>query len=49
MPKYIWNLTFILKILDEQVMVMTDNACAELLQKERNKLFNQIFEQNKRA
>ncbi|MFK5947509.1 MAG: hypothetical protein QM500_01910 [Methylococcales bacterium] len=36
-------------ILDEQVMEMTDNACAELLQKERNKLFNQIFEQNKRA
>lgn len=28
---------------------MTDNACAELLQKERNELFNQIFEQNKRA
>jgi hypothetical protein len=28
---------------------MTDNACAELLQKESNKLFNQIFEQNKRA
>jgi len=37
------------EILDEQVMEMTDNACAELLQKERNKLFNQIFEQNKRA
>jgi len=37
------------EILDEQVMEMTDNACAELLQNERNKLFNQIFEQNKRA
>jgi hypothetical protein len=30
-------------------MEMTDNACAELLQKERNNLFNQIFEQNKQA
>lgn len=40
---------FLFEILDEQVMEMTDNACAELLQKERNKLFNQIFEQNKRA
>jgi len=40
---------FHFEILDEQVMEMTDNACAELLQKERNKLFNQIFEQNKRA
>lgn len=40
---------FHFEILDEQVMAMTDNACAELLQKERNKLFNQIFEQNKRA
>jgi transposase InsO family protein len=40
---------FQFEILDEQVMEMTDNACAELLQKERNKLFNQIFEQNKRA
>tara|TARA_R110000751_G_scaffold116604_2_gene216703 strand:- start:521693 stop:521812 length:120 start_codon:yes stop_codon:yes gene_type:complete len=29
--------------------VHSDNVCAELLQKERNKLFNQIFEQNKRA
>ena len=37
------------EILDEQVMAMTDNACAELLQKERNKLFNQIYEQDKRA
>lgn len=37
------------EILDEQVLELTDNACAELLQKERNKLFNQIFEQNKRA
>jgi transposase InsO family protein len=37
------------EILDEQVMEMTDNSCAELLQKERNKLFNQIFEQNRRA
>ena len=37
------------EILDEQVMEMTDNACAELLQKERKKLFNQIFEQDKRA
>lgn len=37
------------EILDEQVMEMTDNACVELLQKERNKLFNQIFEQSKRA
>lgn len=37
------------EILDEQVMEMTDNACVELLKKERNKLFNQIFEQNKRA
>ncbi|PAJ75273.1 hypothetical protein CJF42_06390 [Pseudoalteromonas sp. NBT06-2] len=38
------------EILDEQVMGMTDNASAELLQKERKKLFNQIFEQdNKRA
>jgi transposase InsO family protein len=36
-------------ILDEQAMEMTDNACAELLQKERHKLFNQIFDQNKRA
>ncbi|MFT5852236.1 MAG: hypothetical protein ACI87J_002212 [Colwellia sp.] len=25
-------------------MAMTDNACAELLQKERNKLFNPSFE-----
>jgi hypothetical protein len=33
------------KKLDQQVMAMTDNACAELLQKERNKLFNPIFEQ----
>jgi len=40
---------FHFEILDEQVMEMTDNACAELLQKERNKLFNQIFEQNKQA
>ncbi len=40
---------FHFEILDEQVMEMTDNACAELLQKERNKLFNLIFEQNKRA
>lgn len=40
---------FHFEILDEQVMEMTDNACAELLQKERNELFNQIFEQNKRA
>lgn len=40
---------FHFEILDEQAMEMTDNACAELLQKERNKLFNQIFEQNKRA
>jgi len=40
---------FYFEILDEQVMEMTDNACAELLQKKRNKLFNQIFEQNKRA
>lgn len=40
---------FHFEILDEQVMEMTDNDCAELLQKERNKLFNQIFEQNKRA
>jgi transposase InsO family protein len=40
---------FHFEILDEQVMAMTDNACAELLQKERNKLFNQIFEQNNRA
>ncbi|MBL4942274.1 MAG: hypothetical protein JKY81_11495 [Colwellia sp.] len=40
---------FLFEILDEQVMEMTDNACAELLLKERNKLFNQIFEQNKRA
>tara|TARA_R110001583_G_scaffold27381_3_gene97948 strand:+ start:187 stop:1494 length:1308 start_codon:yes stop_codon:yes gene_type:complete len=30
--------------LDEQVMSMTDNACAELLQQERNKLFDQVFE-----
>lgn len=37
------------EILDEQAMEMTDNASAELLQKERTKLFNQIFEQNKRA
>jgi transposase InsO family protein len=37
------------EILDEQVMEMSDNDCAELLQKERNKLFNQIFEQHKRA
>jgi transposase InsO family protein len=37
------------EILDKQALEMTDNACAELLQKERNKLFNQIFEQNKRA
>ena len=37
------------EILDKQAMEMTDNACAELLQKERNNLFNQIFEQNKRA
>ena len=38
------------EILDEQVIEMTDNACVELLQKERKKLFNQIFEQkNKRA
>ena len=28
---------FHLEILDKQVMEMTDNACAELLQKERNK------------
>lgn len=40
---------FHFEILDEQAIEMTDNACAELLQKERNKLFNQIFEQNKRA
>ena len=40
---------FHFEILDEQAMEMTDNACAELLLKERNKLFNQIFEQNKRA
>jgi CYTH domain-containing protein len=40
---------FHFEILDEQAMEMTDNACAELLQKERNKLFNQIFEQNKQA
>jgi len=40
---------FYFEILDEQAIKMTDNACAELLQKERNKLFNQIFEQNKRA
>ena len=40
---------FHFEILDEQVMEMTDNACAELLQKERKKLFNQIFEQDKRA
>ncbi len=40
---------FHFEILDEQAMEMTDNACAELLQKERNELFNQIFEQNKRA
>lgn len=31
------------------MMEMTDNAGAKLLQKERNKLFNQIFEQNKGA
>jgi transposase len=37
------------EILEQQAMEMTDNACAELLQKERNTLFNQIFEQNKRA
>jgi hypothetical protein len=36
------NLCF--KKLDEQVMAMTDNACAELLHKERSKLFNPIFE-----
>ncbi|MFT5852310.1 MAG: hypothetical protein ACI87J_002286 [Colwellia sp.] len=30
--------------IDEQVMALTDNACADLLHKERNKLFNQIFE-----
>jgi hypothetical protein len=35
--------------LDEQVMAITDNACAELLQKERNKLFNPIVEQYKQA
>jgi hypothetical protein len=40
---------FHFEILDEQAMEMTDNACAKLLQKERNELFNQIFEQNKRA
>ena len=43
------KLDFHFEILDEQAMEMTDNACAELLQKERNKLFNLIFEQNKRA
>lgn len=37
------------EILNKLAMKMTDNACAELLQKERGKLFNQIFEQNKRA
>jgi hypothetical protein len=40
---------FHFEILDEQAMEMTDNVCAELIQKERIKLFNQIFEQNKRA
>jgi CYTH domain-containing protein len=40
---------FHFEILDEQAMEMTDNACTELLQKERNNLFNQIFEQNKQA
>lgn len=40
---------FNFEILEKQAMEMSDNACAELLQKERNKLFNQIFEQNKRA
>jgi hypothetical protein len=40
---------FHFEILDEQALEMTDNACAELLKKERNKLFNPIFEQNKRA
>jgi hypothetical protein len=40
---------FHFEILDVQAMEMSDNACAELLQKERNELFNQIFEQNKRA
>jgi hypothetical protein len=40
---------FHFEIVDDQVMEMTDNACAELLQKERNELFKQIFERNKRA
>jgi len=40
---------FHFEILDEQALEMNDNACVELLQKERSKLFNPIFEQNKQA
>ena len=40
------SITF--EILVAEVMKMTDNQAAELLQKEKLKLFNQIFEQNKK-
>jgi len=40
------NITF--EILETEAMKMTDNKAAELLQKEKLKLFNQIFEQNKK-
>ena len=36
------------EVLEAQAMKMTDNQAAELLQKEKLKLFNQIFEQNKK-
>ncbi len=35
------------EILDRVVMEMTDNEAAKLLQKERRKLFNQIFESDR--
>lgn len=40
------NITF--EILEAEAMKVSDNQAAELLQKEKLKLFNQIFEQNKK-
>lgn len=36
------------EILGAAAMKMSDNQAAKLLQKERRKLFNQIFEQDKK-
>ena len=41
------GLTF--AILDLTAMAMTDNQSAKILKEERQKLFNQIFEQKKQA